>query len=41
MSVLFQDTELLTFEIKDVKRESGYLGKINGLVRPQLDWIMN
>ncbi len=38
MSSLFQDMELLTFEIKDIKRESGYLGKINGLVRPQLNW---
>jgi lipopolysaccharide transport system ATP-binding protein len=41
MKGLFQDMELLTFEIKDVKRESGYLGKVNGLIRPSLPWIVN
>jgi lipopolysaccharide transport system ATP-binding protein len=35
MVSLFSDMELLTFEVKDVKRESGYLGKVNGFVRPQ------
>jgi lipopolysaccharide transport system ATP-binding protein len=40
MNSLFQDAELLTFEIKDVKRESGYLGKINGFVRPELNWTI-
>ena len=38
MSMLFTKDEFLTFEIKDKKRESGYLGKINGFVRPQLEW---
>ena len=38
MNELFSDMELLTFEVKDVKRESGYLGKINGMIRPQLQW---
>ncbi|MFD1601625.1 ABC transporter ATP-binding protein [Flavobacterium artemisiae] len=38
MSGLFYDEEFLSFEIKDVKRESGYLGKVNGMVRPQLEW---
>lgn len=38
MSSLFSDEELLTFEVKDVKRESGYLGKVNGMIRPQLEW---
>lgn len=38
MSSLFSDDELLTFEVKDVKRESGYLGKVNGMIRPQLEW---
>jgi lipopolysaccharide transport system ATP-binding protein len=38
MVSLFSDMELLTFEVKDVKRESGYLGKVNGFVRPQLQW---
>ncbi|TDW47137.1 lipopolysaccharide transport system ATP-binding protein [Flavobacterium sp. 270] len=40
MTSLFQNTELLTFEVKDVKRESGYLGKISGFIRPQLDWTI-
>ena len=38
---LFEERELLVFEIKDVKRESGYLGKVNGFVRPQLEWTLN
>ena len=38
MRELFSDDELLTFEIKDVKRESGYLGKINGMIRPSFPW---
>jgi lipopolysaccharide transport system ATP-binding protein len=38
MRQLFSDEELLTFEVKDVKRESGYLGKVNGMIRPQLQW---
>jgi lipopolysaccharide transport system ATP-binding protein len=41
MSRLFNDEELLTFEIKDVKRESGYLGKVNGIIRPSLPWTIN
>lgn len=41
MSGLFSDTELLTFEVKDVKRESGYLGKVNGVIRPSLPWTIN
>lgn len=38
MNSLFEIKELLTFEIKDVERESGYLGKINGLIRPKFQW---
>lgn len=38
MNALFEVKELLTFEIKDVERESGYLGKINGLMRPVFQW---
>lgn len=41
MSILFSDRELLTFEVKDIKRETGYLGKINGLIRPSLTWSIN
>lgn len=40
MRPLFNDEELLTFEVKDIKRESGYLGKVNGMIRPQLDWTV-
>jgi lipopolysaccharide transport system ATP-binding protein len=40
MKKLFSEMELLTFEIKDVKRETGYLGKVNGLIRPLLNWEM-
>lgn len=38
MSMLFYDKELVTFEVKDSFRDSGYLGKINGFVRPNLEW---
>jgi lipopolysaccharide transport system ATP-binding protein len=41
MADLYSKNELLTFEVKDVKRESGYLGKINGIIRPQLPWSIN
>ena len=41
MSMLFFDKELLTFEIKDIQRETGYLGKVNGFVRPKLKWTIN
>jgi len=38
---LYSEAELLTFQVKDVKRESGYLGKVNGVVRPKLKWTLN
>ena len=38
MSHLYSEDELLSFEVKDIARESGYLGKVNGFVRPQLIW---
>lgn len=38
MSSLFIEDEILSFEIKDIARESGYLGKVNGFIRPQLIW---
>ena len=41
MKDLYSNRELLTFEVKDVKRELGYLGKINGLIRPKLRWTIN
>ncbi len=41
MIKLLSDSEILTFEVKDIKRESGYLGKINGVIRPKFDWKVN
>lgn len=38
MLPLFSDKEIITFEVKDIARESGYLGKINGFIRPDLKW---
>jgi lipopolysaccharide transport system ATP-binding protein len=38
MSSLYSNTEFLTFEVRDIKRETGYLSRINGLVRPKLEW---
>lgn len=37
MTMLYSN-DLLIFEVKDVERSSGYLGKINGLIRPKLSW---
>jgi lipopolysaccharide transport system ATP-binding protein len=36
--LLFMKDEILSFEIKDAKREEGYLGKVNGFIRPSLNW---
>ena len=38
MSLLYEN-DLLVFDVKDIERSSGYLGKINGLIRPSLSWI--
>jgi lipopolysaccharide transport system ATP-binding protein len=38
MAKLYSKDELLSFEVKDTKREAGYLGKINGLIRVSLPW---
>ncbi len=38
MNKLFSNPEILNFEVKDGKREAGYLGKINGVIRPKLNW---
>jgi lipopolysaccharide transport system ATP-binding protein len=40
MRELYSNKDLLTFEVKDVRRETGYLGKINGIVRPKLEWTI-
>jgi lipopolysaccharide transport system ATP-binding protein len=37
MSLLYAN-DLLVFDVKDIERSSGYLGKINGLIRPKLSW---
>lgn len=34
----YQLKSAISFEIKDEKRDFGYLGKINGLIRPLLKW---
>jgi len=38
MASLYSNTELLTFEVVDIEREHGYLGKINGLIRTDFTW---
>lgn len=38
MSSLFEIKDLLEFEVKDLERENGYLGKINGIIRPKFAW---
>jgi len=40
MASLFEMKDLLEFEVKDIEREHGYLGKINGIIRPKLDWVV-
>lgn len=34
-------TEAVSFEIVEDKRDYDYLGKVNGLIRPQLNWKVN
>ena len=34
-------TEAISFEVIENERDSSYLGKVNGLVRPQLNWKIN
>jgi lipopolysaccharide transport system ATP-binding protein len=38
MNIVQEINEILTFEIKDLRRETMYLGKVNGLIRPSLIW---
>ncbi|MFM2200899.1 MAG: hypothetical protein RL040_99 [Bacteroidota bacterium] len=38
MSKLFAQRNMVSFEIKDQARDNGFLGKINGMIRPQLNW---
>ena len=39
MSKLYAQSNMLSFEIKDQARDTGFLGKINGMIRPQLKWV--
>jgi lipopolysaccharide transport system ATP-binding protein len=41
MSKLYVNHNILSFEIKDKARENGFLGKINGVIRPSLRWESN
>jgi lipopolysaccharide transport system ATP-binding protein len=41
MSKLYVNHNILSFEIKDKARENGFLGKINGVIRPSLQWESN
>ena len=34
-------TEAISFEVIENERVSSYLGRVNGLVRPQLNWKIN
>ena len=38
MQLLFIEDDFLSFDVIDPKRDSGYLGKVNGFIRPILDW---
>lgn len=40
MQGLLEIKDILTFEVKDKERDNGYLGKINGVVRPLIPWIV-
>jgi lipopolysaccharide transport system ATP-binding protein len=35
---IFQINDLLSFDVSEVSRESGWMGKFPGLLRPQLEW---
>ncbi|MCS6933899.1 MAG: ABC transporter ATP-binding protein [Chitinophagales bacterium] len=41
MRQIYKNEELLTFQVRDVEREMGFMGKINGMVRPKLNWHCN
>lgn len=38
MKPLYNQKEIVAFEVVDVDRSYGYLGKVNGVIRPQLAW---
>jgi lipopolysaccharide transport system ATP-binding protein len=41
MRPLFQQREIVSFEVKDVLRNYAYFGKVNGVVRPVLNWAVH
>jgi len=41
MRLLLKLENIISFEVVDVKRNNAYLGKVNGAVRPKLNWIEN
>lgn len=38
MRLIYNHNETITFEVLDTERTNGYLGKINGFLRPKLNW---
>ena len=38
MQPLFNQKDVFSFVVEDIARDSAYLGKISGVVRPQLNW---
>lgn len=38
MKPIYNSANVVQFEVVDVARESGYFGKVNGVVRPELKW---
>jgi hypothetical protein len=35
---LYSKSEVISFELEDTNRDINHTGKINGVVRPKLDW---
>ena len=40
MNMIWEEKEFLSFEVKDIERETGYLGKVNGYIRTNLVWMI-
>jgi lipopolysaccharide transport system ATP-binding protein len=36
--LLYNNEDIITFELEDTVRESNHTGKINGVIRPKLNW---
>jgi lipopolysaccharide transport system ATP-binding protein len=37
---IFSEKGLLSFEVNENKKREGWMGKFPGMVRPQLDWVV-